>query len=93
MRQLDHRFIVKVHDLTECPLGFYMDFIEEAATSATSPVRWMTQKVGISVLLTVAETLRHAHGRGVIHRDVKPENIIIEFRLCWSMLAPLPDRL
>jgi serine/threonine protein kinase len=31
----------------------------------------------IPLLLTVAETLKHAHARNVVHRDVKPENIIL----------------
>ncbi|MDQ6885860.1 MAG: protein kinase [Gemmatimonadota bacterium] len=30
------------------------------------------------VLLDVAEALGHAHGQGVVHRDVKPENIFLE---------------
>src|SRR5207249_2805852 len=33
----------------------------------------------ITLLLRVGETLQHAHGRDVLHRDVKPENILLEF--------------
>ena len=33
----------------------------------------------VSLLVTVAKTLHHAHGRGVVHRDVKPENIVMNY--------------
>ncbi|HJR62253.1 MAG TPA: protein kinase [Gemmatimonadaceae bacterium] len=31
-----------------------------------------------AILRDVAEALRHAHAQGVVHRDVKPENIFLE---------------
>jgi hypothetical protein len=34
-------------------------------------------EVGVALLLGVAEALGHAHREGVIHRDVKPENILV----------------
>jgi serine/threonine-protein kinase len=39
--------------------------------------------------LELARALAHAHGEGVIHRDVKPENVIIEHRAlrCWGARA------
>ena len=39
--------------------------------------------------LELARALAHAHGEGVIHRDVKPENVIIEHRAlrCWGVRA------
>lgn len=67
---------VKRHALEDCPLAFTMDFIEGAnlrhwVGAADSPADML------SLMLTVADTLRHAHSRGVVHRDVKPENIIV----------------
>jgi tRNA A-37 threonylcarbamoyl transferase component Bud32 len=39
----------------------------------------------------VAEGLRHAQGQGIIHRDVKPENVLLATRPDGGLLAKLAD--
>ena len=78
MRQLDHPQIVKVHEFTACPVGFFMDFIGGPNLRDLSP-GYADPQSTVQLLLTVAETLVHAHGRTVIHRDIKPENIIVTY--------------
>ncbi len=78
MEQLDHPNIVKVHQFTECPVGFVMDFIQGPNLRDYVPTRPESEEI-IFQLLTVAETLKHAHSRKVVHRDVKPENIIMRW--------------
>ena len=78
MSLLDHSNIVKVMRYSGSPVGFYMDYIDgpnlrEFGHSVDSPADVL------AILLVVAETLQHAHGRNVIHRDVKPENVLIAF--------------
>jgi serine/threonine protein kinase len=78
MRLLDHPRVVRVHQFTESPFGYTMDFIDgpnlrKFTGTVTEPAEL------VSLLLTIAETLAHAHSRTVIHRDVKPENIILEY--------------
>jgi serine/threonine protein kinase/uncharacterized caspase-like protein len=77
MHQLDHPNIVKVRALSEVPFGFFMDFIEGANLRQLNPGASSEPEIVTSLLIEVAETLQHAHGRGVIHRDVKPENIVV----------------
>ncbi len=78
MKQMDHPHIVKVHNFTECPLGFSMDFVDgpnlrSFAGTIDDP------RALVLMLLTIGETLKHAHQRNVVHRDVKPENILMSY--------------
>ncbi|MFZ9887028.1 MAG: protein kinase domain-containing protein [Myxococcota bacterium] len=38
---------------------------------------WQVPEVGALVVARIARALQHAHEQGVIHRDVKPENIML----------------
>ena len=87
MLQLEHPHIVKVHKYSNCPVGFYMDFVDgpnlrDFIGALTEPAETL------QLLIKVAETLRHAHGRNVIHRDVKPENIVLGFDQATQIWIP-----
>jgi serine/threonine protein kinase len=79
MEQLDHPHIVDVYKFTRCPIGFTMEFINgpnlrDYASMEEDPSDILSQ------LITVADTLRHSHSRNVLHRDVKPENIVMSWQ-------------
>jgi serine/threonine protein kinase len=76
MKQLDHPLIVKVHNYTNCPRGFFMDFVD-GANLRDFMGGHVTVEDRVSILVAISETLRHSHSRKVCHRDVKPENIIM----------------
>jgi serine/threonine protein kinase len=77
MKKLDHPHIIKVTEFTNCPIGFFMEYIDGPNLRAFAG--GLEEKDQLMVLLTIAETLAHAHGRGVRHRDVKPENIVMRY--------------
>ena len=43
-----------------------------------SPARWTLQQRALGLAIDLAEILHAAHEVGVVHRDVKPDNIVIE---------------
>jgi serine/threonine-protein kinase len=81
-RRLDHPHIVRVLDAgVHGPLAYIAmewvaggDLVQQSARlGAKAPVRW-----AIEVARQVALALACAHERGVLHRDVKPANILVD---------------
>lgn len=77
---LNHPGIVAIYDVGECDLGPFLameyvagkpldHFIKNQVPMALS------QKLRIAA--QVAEALDHAHSKGIIHRDVKPGNVMV----------------
>ena len=102
MKMLDHPRVVKVGELSECPLGFSMEYIDGPNFREFTGTLDVPEQ--LRLLLTVGETLAHAHSRGVVHRDVKPENILLrlngdrwlahlaDFDLAWFSTASVVTR-
>jgi serine/threonine-protein kinase len=76
-----HPNIVAVHAVEEHPqlLCFVMGFIEgETLGQRVRRAGPLGATEAVRVLQEVAWALSYAHGRGVVHRDIKPDNILIE---------------
>jgi serine/threonine protein kinase len=79
--QLKHPGIVALYDTGQADDGtgfLIVEFIE----GGTLADRLRTDRPGlrqaVELVAQVADALDYAHGRGVIHRDVKPSNIMID---------------
>ncbi len=81
--QLEHPGIVPVHDFGVMPNGavFYtmkkvqgQSLADFASTRSGSPEHRFQL---IEIFIRVCETIAFAHSRGVIHRDLKPRNIMV----------------
>ena len=77
---LTHPNIVQVHDLvTSENIPFLvMQFIEGKTLKDVMLERKLTPNEVLDILRPVGEALTYAHSRGVLHRDVKPSNIMID---------------
>jgi len=78
---LNHNNIVQAFDVGEA--GGYHYFVMEYVEGKTlhedlAAGKVFSEKEAIDIIIQVARALEHAHERGLIHRDVKPKNIMID---------------
>jgi hypothetical protein len=80
--KLRHANIVPVHDLGRADGRDYlvMDLVDGTPLSELLRRRPLTWKQKAALLEKVARAVQYAHDQGVIHRDLKPGNILIEHR-------------
>lgn len=76
---MDHPAIVGVHDIGEHggSLFFVMPYV--AGTNLRSFIKEGVLSLGdvLDIGVQVAEALEYSHSKDVVHRDVKPENILV----------------
>jgi serine/threonine protein kinase len=78
--KLRHPNIVTVHEVgTISGQPYYsMDFIEGQSMSQRVAQGPLPGRLAAKMMMTVARALHHAHIHGILHRDVKPSNIILD---------------
>lgn len=77
--RLDHRGIVPVYEAGE-DNGvhfFSMGFVEGTDLEKKARERILSGGEAAEICRDIAEALEYAHQQGVIHRDIKPQNILI----------------
>lgn len=80
--KLWHPHIVGVHDRGEYDgrLWISMDFVDGEDASSLLSRRYpagMPAELAVAIVTAVGSALDYAHGRGLLHRDVKPANIML----------------
>jgi serine/threonine protein kinase/formylglycine-generating enzyme required for sulfatase activity len=80
---LDHPNIVPVHDVgstSACPLFIVSKYID--GTDLATRLRQSRPPLdeAVELVATVAEALHYAHRQGLVHRDIKPGNLLLDWR-------------
>ncbi len=80
LRQLDHPSIVRYVAHGALPAGspyLVMEWVEGETLAGILESGPLDVARSLEVALAVAQALVHAHGHGVIHRDIKPRNVML----------------
>ncbi len=78
--RLNHAYIVQAYDVGES--GGYHYFVMEFIDGKTvydllADGKPLPEKDAVRIVLQCAKALQHAHDQGLIHRDVKPKNLML----------------
>ncbi len=77
---LDHPCIVPIYEIGEREGSCYfsMKLIEGGPLDKVAEREQMSPRRAAEIIARLARTLHYAHERGVLHRDIKPGNILID---------------
>ncbi len=78
--QLRHPNIVSVHEVGQDEELIYIvcDYVNGVSLANWLTTQRMSPREAAAFCIQLAEALEHAHQAGVIHRDVKPQNVIVD---------------
>jgi TolB-like protein/Tfp pilus assembly protein PilF/predicted Ser/Thr protein kinase len=78
--KLDHAFIVPIHEIGERDgwCYFSMNFIEGGQLDKVVKRTPISIRQSAELIAKVARTVHYAHEHGILHRDIKPGNILLD---------------
>jgi serine/threonine protein kinase/Tol biopolymer transport system component len=76
---LSHPYICTVYETGDIDGQAYiaMEYVEGRPLSESIPVGGMPIEAVVRYGIQIADALAHAHGRGVVHRDLKTANVVV----------------
>jgi len=107
LAMMDHPHIARVFDAGTTESGrpyFVMELVAGEPITAFCDAQQMTIEARLRLFEQVCAAVQHAHGKGVIHRDLKPGNVlvslhdgrpfakVIDFGIAKAVTGRLTDR-
>lgn len=85
LKSLNHGNIVRFIDVFECPeYGFMYLVIESMDCSLSQYLKnkgALEESEAVMIFKKIAEAVNYCHQKGVIHFDLKPENVLLNLDL------------
>ncbi|MHC4599195.1 MAG: serine/threonine-protein kinase, partial [Planctomycetota bacterium] len=77
---LRHPNIVPIHDIgaEDGKHYFSMDFVDGKSLPARVEEKPLEIRRALEIVEIVARAIHHAHTHGVVHRDIKPHNVLLD---------------
>src|SRR5438046_5641623 len=77
---LEHPGIVPIHEVGECEgqCYFSMQFVEGGQLDEVVRREPMPIRRAVELIVKLARTVHYAHEHGILHRDIKPGNILLD---------------
>jgi eukaryotic-like serine/threonine-protein kinase len=80
---LDHPNILPIYEVSECDDGlpfFSMKFAGGGSLLDAAPALRGEPRRSVALMAKVARAVQYAHGQGILHRDLKPGNVLLDGR-------------
>src|SRR5882724_13679714 len=78
---LDHPNILPIHEVSESEEGlpfFSMKYAEGGSLRVAAPALRARPRGCVQLMAKVARAIDYAHGKGILHRDLQPGNILLD---------------
>merc|ERR1712154_179690 len=91
MQKLNHEHIVKLYDIFETPNHLYLiielcrggELFDELINCTENG--WFSERETSQIIRQIAKALDFMHCKDIIHRDLKLENILVEYKINYTV--------
>ncbi|MHC4108755.1 MAG: serine/threonine-protein kinase, partial [Planctomycetota bacterium] len=83
LAMMDHPNVARVFDAGATETGrpfFVMEFVAGTPITEYCDRHRLAVNQRLALFMEVCEAIQHAHQKGIIHRDVKPSNVLVEVK-------------